>query len=156
MASPKIIQYEEKYRLHLAALLQEMSKELFGTGMVNVDKFIKNHWVIYLLLADDKVVGLSSWNINDYFGLRTPTVGNTYLYVTPEHRNSKSSYILTASLFCKVSAETKMPLEVYIASDYSRKVLESRLQGTHSYDVYEYTPEQVKVGFDGLKYKKYT
>lgn len=156
MASPSIIQYDDKYRLHLAALLQEMSRELYGTGMVDVDNFVKNHWVVYLLMIDNKPVGLSSWTMNHYFGLRNPTIGNTYLFVIPEYRNSKSSYILTASLFCKVSAETNMPIETYIASEHTNKVLHNRLDGKFLYDVYEYSPEQVKVGFDNLKYKKYT
>lgn len=156
MANPKIIQYDDKYRIHLAGLLQQMSKELYGTGMVDIDSFVRHHWVIYLLMVNDKPVGFSSWIMNPYFGLRTPTVGNTYLYVEPEYRNSRSSYILTASLFCKVSAETNLPIEVYIASEHSNKVIHNRLDGKFLYDVYEYSPEQVKVAFDNLKYKKYT
>jgi len=156
MENLEIIIYDDKYRLDLAELLQEMSKELYGTGMCDVDSFVRNHWVVYLDMINKKPVGLSSWSQNTYFGLRTPTVGNTYLFVVPEYRNSRASYILTASLFCKVSDETQLPIETYIASEHTNRVLHNRLEGKHLYDVYEYSPEQVKAGFNNLKYKKYT
>lgn len=154
MTKYEIVHYDDKYRLHLAYMLQNMSTELYGTGMVDVDSFVKNHAFIYLLLVDEKPVGLSSWSTNHYFGLRNPTLGNTYLYVDPEYRNGKANYILSGVIFCKVSAETNMPIEAYIASESSRRMLSHRVKGKFLYDVYEYSPEEVKKAFDNLK--KYT
>lgn len=149
MAKPEIIIYDEKYRLDLAELLQQMSKELYGTGTVNIEAFVKRHWAIYLAIVDDKVVGVSSYTFNDYCGLRLPTMGNTYLYMTPEYRNSKAMYLLGAQ-FGKVSESTNLPIETYYASDKSR-LLGKRMKSTFLYDVHEYAVEDVKVAFDRLK-----
>ena len=151
MAKPEIIVYEDKYQQQLIDLVQECSKELYNTGTVNIEAFVKRHWAIYLVAVDNKIVGFSSWAMNDYFGLRLPTMGNTYLYITPEYRNSRAAYLLAGAQFCKVSEATNMPIEAYIASDKSRLLLNNRVKGKFLYDVYEYSPEEVKVAFDHLK-----
>ena len=149
MANPKITLYEEKYKEDLADLLKDMSKELYGEGMVNLEAFIERHWAIYLAVVDGKAVGLSSYVFNDYCGLRLPTMGNSYLYLDPKFRNSRVAYFLGAQ-FAKVSESTNLPIETYYASDTSR-LLGKRMEGRFLYDVYEYHPDAVKVGFDHLK-----
>lgn len=151
MANIKIIKYTDEYSLQLADLLKELSKELYGAGTVNLKAFVERHWAIYLAVVDDKVVGLSSYSFNDYCGLRLPTMGNTYLYMTPQYRNSKAMYLLGMQ-FGQVSESTNLPIETYYASDKSR-LLGKRMKSTFLYDVYEYAVDDVKVAFD--KVKKY-
>lgn len=149
MANFEIKLYEDKYKDDLADMLKNMSEELFGLGTVNLEAFIERHWAIYLAVVDGKAVGLSSYVFNDYFGLRLPTMGNSYLYLEPEWRNTRVSYFLGAQ-FGKVSEKTNLPIETYYASDTSR-LLGKRMEGKFLYDVYEYSPEAVKAPYARCK-----
>jgi hypothetical protein len=146
----EIIRYEDKYKEQLEVLLKEMSAELYGTtGTVNIDHFVNNHWAIYLAIEDGAVVGFTSFIVNTYFGLRPPTVGNTYLYVIPKKRNGRAMYHLSVQ-FCFVAEETNLPIETYVASEASRRAL-TRIEGRFLYDVYEYQPEDIAQGYSKLK-----
>lgn len=137
----KVIIYDNQYRDQLEELLVSMSQELFGAGTVNIDQFVNNHWVIYLAMEGDEVIGLSSFYYNTYFGLRPPTVGNTYLYVKPEYRNGRASYLLSIQSGF-VSADTNLPLETYYASNSSRAI-SKRMKGEHLFDAWLYSPEEM-------------
>lgn len=142
----KVIIYNDSYKPQLTEILKELSLELYGLGEVNIDEFVNNHWVIYLAMKDDEVIGLSSFYYNTYFGLRAPTVGNTYLYVKPEYRRGRATYLLSIQA-AFVSADTGLPLETYYASDSSR-VMSKRMQGTHLYDVWVYEPDEMAKAYN--------
>jgi len=139
--------YEE-----LEKMLVAFSEEIYGYGQVNIDQFLEAHWAIYLAVKGEEVVGFTSFMYNHYFGLKPPTVGNTYLYVKPEYRKSKASYLLTKQAGY-VSIFSELPLETYYASDASRNIGERILNatGSHMFDAHVYTLEQVREG-----YKYYT
>lgn len=144
----KLIIYNEQYKQQLESILKDMSVELFGKGTANIDEFVNNHWVIYLALEDDEVIGLSSYFYNTYYGLRPPTVGNTYLYVKPEYRRGRASYLLSIQS-AYVSVDMDLPLETYYASDASRSIGKKRMpDGKHLCDVWEYTPEELSQAYN--------
>ena len=76
----KIVLYSSEYKYELERLLKCFSSEVFNTGTVDIDSFIGCHWAIYLAISDGKVIGFSSFIINTYFGLRSSTLGNTYVF----------------------------------------------------------------------------
>ena len=141
----QVVTYETKYKEQLEVLLKDLSQELFQEGTANIDEFVNNHWVIYLALKGDEVIGLSSFFYNTYYGLRTPTVCNTYLYVKPEYRRGRASYLLSIQAGY-VSIDTNLPLETYYASDDSR-ALSKRMTGTHQYDSWIYQPEDMREAY---------
>lgn len=140
-----IIKYNDSYRDQLGDLLKALSKELYGTGFCNLKAFVDRHWAIYLAVVDNKLVGFSSFIFNDWFGLRLPTIGNSYLYVTPEYRSGRAMYLLAKQMVL-VSQDTNLPIEAYYASGMSRKMGKNRLEGKFLYDVYEYSPEDMIAG----------
>ena len=155
MARIKVVEYDDKYVHHLEQMLKEMSQELFGEGIANVEAFVSHHWAIYLVLSTDGVpIGFSSYLMNDYYGLRSPTMGNSYLYVKPLFRNGKAPYLLTKQ-FCKVAEHTQMNMETYFASAESKKI-SNRVEGSFLYEAYEYTPEEVQKGCKRIKTKTIT
>jgi hypothetical protein len=149
-----IISYNKFDHIHLehqlGEMLKEMSKELYGAGFCNLRAFVDRHWAIYLALDGDKLVGLSSFIFQDYFGLRLPTIGNSYLYVHPDYRRGRVMYLLAKQMVL-VSQDTNLPIEAYYASGMSKKMAEGRIKGKFLYDVYEYSPEAMREGGDTLK-----
>jgi hypothetical protein len=138
---PRIQKYTPDYKEQLEVLLCDFSKEVFGSGTADIDTFVDYHWVTYLAILGEEVVGFSSFTYNTYFGLRPPTVGNDYLYVKPEHRKGRAVYLLSMQS-AAVCIEAGIPLEHYYASKESKK-LSKNIQGTFLYDVYEYSVEEV-------------
>lgn len=145
----QVVLYETKYKDQLEQLLKDMSQELFEAGTANLDQFVNNHWCIYLALEGDEVIGLSSFYYNTYFGLRPPTLGQTYLYVKPAYRRGRASYLLSKQA-AFVSIETNLPLENYYATDASRRI-GTRMKGTHLFDAHLYEVEEVKKAYNKLK-----
>lgn len=144
-----IIQYEDIYKPDLEWMLRDFSDEVFGCGTVNIDQFIQGHWVIYLALRGDEVIGFSSFYYNTYFGLRPPTIAQTYLYVKPAYRRGRASYLLSKQA-AFVSIETNLPLENYYATEESRRIGQ-RMKGTHLFDAHLYEVEEVKKAYNKLK-----
>ena len=144
----KLILYNGEYIDELEKLLILLSDEVFDCGSVDIDKFINCHTHIYLAIIADEVVGFTSFNVNDYFGLRPSTIGNTYLYVKPEYRRSKALHLFSiqAGLIAK---DLDMPLEHYVASDAS-KLLTKRLKGKEIYIAYEYSVEECMLAVNRL------
>lgn len=152
MTEVKITLYSYDYHAQLEKMLVDFSQEVYGCGTANIDQFVRQHWAIYLAMKGDEVIGFSSFNINHYFGLRPPTVGNTYLYVRPAHRNSRAAYLLTKQAGF-VSIELNLPLETYYASETSRKLGDRLLgvKGSFLYDTHLYSVEQIKEGYKHYK-----
>lgn len=147
----KIVLYDHTFEKELEALLISLSQELFGEGTVSIEDFVNNHWSIYLAVRDSKVIGLSSFVHNTYFGLRPPTIGNSYLYVLPEHRGSRATYLLSLQSGY-ISDYLQLPLENYYASEESKKI-SRKLNGTKAYETYIYEVEEVNRVFKNLKSK---
>lgn len=145
----EIIIYNDSYKSQLEELLKDFSKEIFGYGTANIDSFVNHHWVIYLATKGDEVIGFSSFIYNTYYGLRPPTVGQTYLYVRPEYRRGRASYLLSKQAGY-ISVDSNLPLENYYASDDSRRI-GNRMQGTLIYEAFIYEPEEVAKAYNKLK-----
>ena len=148
MGDVTVVVYDDTYAQQLEEMLVDFSREVYGYGKANLDQFVRNHWVIYLAKKGDEVIGFSSYNINDYFGLHPTTVGNSYLYVKPAHRKSKASYLLVKQAGY-VSIYTNLPLETYYASEAS-KAIGSRIlktDGSFMYEVHMYSVDEIKEGY---------
>jgi len=143
-----IVKYTEDYKAGLNELLCEMSKALFGTGTANIDEFVEGHWCIYLAIIEKKVVGFAGFIHNTYFGFREPTVGLTYLYVTPEHRNSKANYLLNIQSGV-LSIGNSLPLEHYYASEHSIR-MSRKVKGKKLYETWLYEVDEVTTAFNRL------
>lgn len=147
----KLVIYEDFYINELHKMLMTMSEELFGEASADVEKFVSRHTHIYLAIIREEVVGFTSFTINDYFGLKEPVVGNTYLYVKPQHRRSKALHLMSIQAGL-VARDLNMPLEHYVASKES-KLLTKRLKGEEMYVTYVYPVEECIRVIDGLKKK---
>lgn len=144
-----IVLYEDKYSNSLASMLEEFSQEIFGYGTANLDQFLEHHWAVYLAKKGDEVIGFSSFIYNTYYGLRPPTVGSTYLYVKPEHRQGRASYLLSKQ-GAYVSIEANLPLETYYASEESARIGQ-RMKGQKLYEAYLYETDEVAKAYNNLK-----
>lgn len=106
----KIKLLENNYKTQLEKLLKMFSLEVFGSEKTDVDKFINNHWAIYLAIVDEKVIGFSSYNINDYYGLRENVLCNTFMYVDKKYRNTKATYMFLMQT-CKICEDNSFDVE---------------------------------------------
>lgn len=147
----KLVIYESKYLNDLHKLLVEASEEIFGYGTVDIESFLSRHYAIYLAIIRGEVVGFTSFNVNDYYGMRPSTVGNTYLYVRPQYRRSKALHLMSIQAGL-VARNLNMPLEHYVASKESR-LLTKRLNGDEMYTSFIYQLDEVERVVDGLKRK---
>lgn len=145
----EVIKYDNQYQDELEEMLKDFSKEIFGYGTADIDAFVKYHWAIYLAKKGDEVIGFSSFIYNTYYGLRPPTIGQTYLYVRPEHRRGRASYLLSKQAGY-ISIDSGLPLENYYASESSERI-GNRMQGTLLYKAYIYEPEEVAKAYNKLK-----
>ncbi len=144
----KIVLYSSEYKYELERLLKCFSSEVFNTGTVDIDSFIGCHWAIYLAISDGKVIGFSSFIINTYFGLRSSTLGNTYIYVDKEYRNSKAMYLFSIQAG-KICIDNGFPLEHYYSSESSSR-LSRKLDGKKIYEAYIYELGDVSKTFNKL------
>lgn len=153
MCDVKVVLYEDRYSTQLENLLVDFSHEVYGYGTANLKQFVDNHWAIYLAVKGEELLGFSSFNINNYFGLRPPTVSNSYLYVRPEHRNGKATYLLVKQAGF-VSIHLNLPIETYYASDKSKRIGDRILgaDGSFMYETHLYDVDTIKVGY--TKFKK--
>jgi hypothetical protein len=143
--------YSDSKREDLELLLKEFASEVFNTNTVNIDEFVNNHWVIYMAYIEDKAVGFASIMYNTYFGLRPPTAGCTYLYVKPQHRNSKANYLLNIQLGI-LCLDNNLPLENYYATENSARI-GRKMKGKTLYTAVEYPVEEVKALYSHLTNK---
>ena len=143
-----IVLYSEVYKDQLEKLLKEVSLELFKSVKYDIDSFVRNHWSIYLVIQDEQALGFTSFIYNTYYGFREPSVGQTYLYVTPKYRRTKVPYLLSIQAG-KVSIDSNLPLEHYYATEASSRI-GKRLKGTQLYTTYIYEVDEVKKVYDKL------
>ena len=148
-----IVIYEDKYRLDLERLLKDFSIETWDNdgSNVNVDSFIDGHWAIYLALVNGVVVGLNSYYLNDYFGLRDTVLSNTYIYIMKEYRTSRIMHLFSIQSG-KICTEYNMPLEHHYSSLHSSK-LSKKLNGHKIYETWIYSVDEVNKTFNRLKDK---
>ena len=147
----KIILYKSEYRDQLSNLLTAFSTEVYGYGKSNVDLFVRCHHSIYLAEDNGNIVGFSSYNISDYYGLREPAMANDYLYVDPKSRSGKVMYLF-AMQTGRIIDDTNLSLEHYIASDSSKRFV-GRLKGKKIYCTYIYAANEVRREFNRLRTK---
>jgi hypothetical protein len=144
-----IVRYEEKYREELRTLLLDFSQELFEEGTVDLDAFIKGHWAIYLSIKDDRVTGLCSFMINDYFGLRKPTIGFTYLFVEKPYRRTRALHLLNLQALY-VALELDLPLEYYCAAEASERIAKNKVNGKELYVARSINREEQQLKYNYL------
>ena len=147
----RIVTYTTEYKDRLEVLLKEFSQELFGTGTVNIEDYVSTHWCVYLAVVGEDVVGVASFTYNTYFGMRKPTVGLTYLYVTPKYRNTKANYLLNLQSGV-LSITNNLPLEHHYASDQSKR-MSRKVNGKKVYETWVVEVEDVMTAFNRLKSK---
>ena len=143
--------YQEKYKESLNRLLIELSSELYGLGEANIEHFVSSHSMIYLAIDEELVVGFNAYAYNDCYGMNSPTIANTYMYVMPEYRGSKASYLLSMQTG-KIIEDNEFPLELVIASDGSERILR-KLKGKKTGVSFIYMREDVVDLFNQLKKK---
>jgi len=132
-------------RHYLLTALIKFQKEVFGKNKsIELESFITGHYAIYLIV-DDKggYVGFSSFNVNRYFSLREPTVGNTYLFIEKSHRRSKAMHLISIQAG-KLCEQLGYPLEHYIVDGSGSEKFVNRLDGKKVYTVYEFELDEVK------------
>lgn len=152
MSKVTIELYDSKYAADLEEMLVDFSQEVYGAGTADIDTFVNNHWFIYLAMRSDEVIGFSSYIYNTYFGLRPPTLGNSYLYVKPPYRKGRAAYLLTKQTGY-VCMDANLPLELYYASKESRLIGERTLglEGSELYSVHEYPLDHIKQSYNFYK-----
>lgn len=94
MPALRINPYNEGHRDGLELLLLEMSHELFGKAMCDVDMFVRGHWSVYVVTHCDVPVGLIAFDYHPYFGLREPVINISYIYVNYSYRKSSVTQLL--------------------------------------------------------------
>ena len=151
MARVKLILYTGEHEEDLNQLLLAFSAEVWGESQADVDAFVNGHWAIYLATLNGEVIGFSSYFINHYFGLRASTLGNTYIYVKPEHRSSRAMYLFSLQSG-KIAVENGLNLEHYYSSSKAFK-LSHKLNGHKVYETWEYDVGEVEKTFNKLKNK---
>lgn len=144
----KIVIYSDEYKSQLEGLLKKFSEELYD-GLYDLDRFIEQHWVVYLAIKDDIAIGFSSFNIIDYYGFQCDILSNDYVYVVPEHRTSKAMYLFSIQAG-KICSDCGLPLEHYYASEESKK-LSRKLNGKKMFETYLYPIDEVKKEYDRLR-----
>lgn len=137
----KLERYNRNYRHDLTCFLNAFSNEVFGESGASVDAFVNLHWAVYMVLKDDVPIGFVSYSYNHYFGMRKPTFGMTYVYITPSYRKSKAMYLISIQTGL-ISKEYNLPLEHYYTSKES-DMLSRKLQGELLTTTYLYSPEEV-------------
>lgn len=145
--------YEPKYRSDLERLLNNFGEEVWDSlPRADVDLFVSSHWAVYLAVTPiGSVVGFSAYILNHYYGLREPTVGNTYIYVDSLHRTSRAMYMFSLQSG-RICVENNLALEHYYGSEESTR-LSSKLKGDKIYETYIYEVDEVSRVFNKLKNK---
>lgn len=150
----KLALYDEGYRSSLKELLKKFQKEVYGIEKdFNIIEFEEGHnGYIYMVLNEmGKAVGFSSFCYNSYYGLREGTLGNDYIYIEPEYRNTKAMYLICiqAGTLCQ---NNNIPLENYYASDDSSRFI-GRMKGERIFSTYIFPVEEVSKETERLKTK---
>lgn len=154
MKRVKLAFFEEKYRYELLKLLKLFQKDVYNSDTkIDEQQFIDHHQqLIYMVLNDEgQAVGFTSFTYNTYFGLRSPTLGNDFIYIMKEYRRTKAMHLISiqAGILCQ---DYNVPLEHYYASDDSSKFI-GRMKGNRMYSTYIFSIEEVSRETRRLKTK---
>lgn len=144
--------YKGSKREELENLLNDFAEEVYGKRMSDVDSFVDNHWAIYLAMCNDKVIGFSSYNLCDYYGLREPTVSNDYLFIAKGYRKSKAMHLLTIQMG-EIVRDLNIPIEHYYVEESGSVPFIGRLKGQKLYNAYEFTADEMIKEADRLRDK---
>ena len=149
----KIELYDGSNKEELEYLLAKFSEEVYETGKYDIDKFVDNHWAIYLCVDTDTfdVVGFSSYMIVDYHGFKEDTLANTFIYIIPQYRRTKAMHLFSLQTG-KIVEQHNYPVEHYYASIGSLR-LSQKLEGKKEYETYSYEPNEILREYERLKKK---
>lgn len=130
---------------YLSSALVKFQDEVYKENtVIDIDYFVDSHYAIYLIENNDgDYVGFSSFTINSYFTLRSPTIGNTFIFIEKEYRNrSKAMHLISiqAGMICR---DTGYPLEHYIVDGSGSEKFVGRLNGKKIYTTYEFSQDEV-------------
>jgi len=135
----------EEHVAYLSSALYKFQKEVFPKKETNVDvqMFIDYHFSIYLAVSNNnEFVGFTSFNYNGYFGIKSPTIGNTYLFIEKSHRRSNAMHLMSIQSG-KVCEQAGLPLEHYIVDGGGSEKFVGRLNGKKIYTTYEFDASEV-------------
>lgn len=129
---------------YLYSALLKFQKEVYGSKVpIDVNVFISSHFAIYLVVDNnDEFCGFTSFIYNDYFTMREPTVGNSYLYIEKEARRTKAMHLISIQAG-KVASQLGLSLEHYIANESASEKFIGRLDGKKVYTTYEFRLTEV-------------
>lgn len=143
--------YDSKHEDAMQEMLEGFSRDIYGEGVANVKTFIDAHWFTYLAIQDGEPIGFSSYIYNDYCGLRSPVLGNTFLYIKEPYRRGRAAYLLTKQTGY-VCMDVGLPLELYIASDESDLITKAvGIEGEKLYTAYEYPLPEIQKRYSYYK-----
>jgi hypothetical protein len=148
--------FDESVHLNsLYILLKEFQIEVFKEEQtqLQIKNFIDSHTAgIYIVFSGTSAIGFTAFNKNEYFGLRKPTIANTYLYIKPKYRRTKAMHLISIQAG-KVAIGHDCNLEHYYAKDSGSVKFIGRMKGELVYNAYEYPLEVVSSEIDELQKK---
>jgi len=109
----KLKLYETSDSNNLAYLLIEMKSELYDSlENIDLDRFVKTHDYIYLLVVNDEIVGFSSYVISDNCGMSDKKLINSFLFIDKRYRKTKALMLLirqTGEIIDKLGINVQFP-----------------------------------------------
>lgn len=153
----KLVLYDDsKHRDSLYILLKEFSREVFNQEKeypIEIQSFIDSHRVgLYMVIVGTVSVGFTSFTRNTYYGLRSPTIANDYLFIKKRYRRSRAMHLMSIQSG-KVAIDNGCNLEHYYAADSGSVPFIGRMKGELIYNAYEYPLEVVSQEIDKLQNK---
>ena len=109
----KLKSYQSSDYLELASLLIDMKNEVFNSfSGIDLDRFVKTHDYIYLLVVKDEIVGFSSYVISDNCGMSDKKLINSFLFIEKPFRKTKALILFIAqagSIIDKLCINVQFP-----------------------------------------------
>lgn len=122
----------------LILFVEETFPEDVRLDTINARRFADAHDdTIYMLYVDDKPVAFTSFCYNDYYGLRKPTIGNSYLFIKENYRKGIAYHLLAVQAGMILENNT-CNFEHYYADGSRSNQWSKRMKGTLVYTTYEY------------------
>lgn len=150
----ELVKFENKYHDDLQEMLKEFTLEVFDNDLLfpDVTRFVGGHSAVFIILVQNKAVGFISYQVDDYFGLKEPTLAVNYVYLKEGYRKGRTTFALALHQL-EVAVINELPLVHHYASDDSRAFF-NRLDGKLLYNTYEFGLETIKSQHDLLLNKK--
>ena len=130
---------------YLESALTKFQKEVYPneSTSVDVDLFIDYHHLIYLVEDDEgEFCGFTAFSYNNYYGMKSPTVGNTFMFVEKSHRRTHAMHLMSIQSG-RVCEDMDIPLEHYIVDGSASENFVGRLNATKLYTTYEIETAEV-------------